>query len=132
MARTAKGKILLIDDDEKVLTVCKRNLESAGYEVFTSSSALRMPQIVQREKPDLVLLDVEMPALSGEHVLDLATLFDFLRAVPIVLHSAKSDEELKSLVGRSNAKGYIRKTGNPIAFVSQVEAFLSETHPGTP
>ena len=126
----AKGKILLIDDDEKVLTVCKRNLETAGYEVVTSSSALRMPQIVQREKPDLVLLDIEMPALSGEHVLDLATLFDFLRIVPIVLHSAKSEEELKSLVARSNAKGYIRKTGNPIAFVSQVEAFLSEErHP---
>jgi DNA-binding response OmpR family regulator len=129
MARTPKGKILLIDDDEKVLTVCKRNLESAGYEVITTGSALRMPQIVQREKPNLVLLDIEMPALSGEHVLDLATLFDFLRAVPIVLHSAKSEEELQSLVSRSNAKGYIRKTGNPIAFVSEVERFLSETAP---
>src|SRR5260370_34316068 len=102
----AKGKILLIDDDEKVLTVCKRNLESAGYEVVTSSSALRMPQIVQREKPNLVLLDIEMPALSGEHVLDLATLFDFLRVVPIVLHSAKSEAELKSLVARPKGKAY--------------------------
>src|SRR5438552_338665 len=124
MARPTKGKILVIDDDEKVLNVCKRNLESAGYEVITSNSALRMPQIVQREKPRLVLLDVEMPALSGEHVLDLATLFDFLRATPIVLHSAKSEEELQSLVARSSAKGYIRKTGNAITFVAQVQQFL--------
>lgn len=124
--RTGKGKILVIDDDEKILNVAKRNLESAGYEVVTASSALKMPQIVQREKPDLVLLDVEMPALSGEHVLDLATLFPFLRTTPIVLHSAKSDEELQSLVARSQAKGYIKKTGNAITFVSQVERFLAE------
>jgi len=122
--RTAKGKILVIDDDEKVLNIVKRNLESAGYAVFVASSALKMPQIVQRERPDLVLLDVEMPALSGEHVLDLATLFDFLREIPIVLHSAKSDEELQSLVARSQARGYIRKTANAITFVSQVESFL--------
>jgi DNA-binding response OmpR family regulator len=121
-----QGKILVIDDDEKVLAIAKRNLESAGYQVLTSTSALKMPQIVQREKPDLVLLDVEMPALSGEHVLDLATLFDFLRATPIVIHSSKSEEDLQSLVARSQAKGYIRKTANAITFVSQVQKFLAQ------
>ena len=126
MPRTGKGKILVIDDDEKVLSIARRNLEAAGYEVLVASSALKMPQIVQREKPDLVLLDIEMPALSGEHVLDLATLFDFLRTTPIVLHSAKSDEELQALVARSQAKGYIKKTSNAITFVSQVEQFLAE------
>jgi DNA-binding response OmpR family regulator len=126
MPRIGKGKILVIDDDEKVLTIARRNLESAGYEVLVSSSALKMPQIVQREKPDLVLLDIEMPALSGEHVLDLATLFDFLRTTPIVIHSSKSEEELQSLVSRSQAKGYIKKTSNAITFVSQVEQFLSQ------
>jgi two-component system, OmpR family, response regulator len=124
MSGTAKRKILVIDDDEKVLTVSRRHLEAAGYEVLVSNSALKMPQIVQREKPDLVLLDIEMPALSGEHVLDLATLFDFLRTVPIVIYSSKSEEELQSLVSRSQAKGYIKKTGNAITFVSQVEKFL--------
>jgi DNA-binding response OmpR family regulator len=124
--RTSKGKILVIDDDERVLSVTKRNLESAGYDVVVASSALKMPQIVQREKPDLVLLDIEMPALSGEHVLDLATLFDFLRTTPIVLHSSKSEEELQSLVARSSAKGYIKKTGNAITFVAQVQQFLEQ------
>jgi len=124
--RISKGKILVIDDDERVLNVTKRNLESAGYDVVVANSALKMPQLVQREKPDLVLLDVEMPALSGEHVLDLATLFEFLRTTPIVLHSAKSEEELKSLVARSSAKGYIRKSGNAITFVAQVRQFLQQ------
>ena len=122
-----KGKIVVIDDDSKALAVAKRLLEAAGYEVITSESPLRMPQLVQRERPNLVLLDLEMPALSGEHVLDFTTLFDFLRETPIVLHSAKSEDELKSLVERSPAIGYIRKTNNGLSFVSQVEKFIAES-----
>ena len=121
-----KGKIVVIDDDAKALSHAKRLLEAAGYEVITSESPLRMPQLVQREKPNLILLDLEMPALSGEHVLDFTTLFDFLRETPIVIHSAKSEEELKSLVERSPAVGYIRKTNNGLTFVSQVEKFIAE------
>lgn len=119
-----KAKILVIDDDEKTLGVARRQLEAAGYDVITSESALKLPMIVQREKPDLVLLDVEMPALRGEHVLELSAMFDFLRSIPIVLHSAKSDEELQALVAKSSARGYIRKTANHIAFVQQVEQYL--------
>ena len=119
-----KAKILVIDDDEKTLGVVKRQLEAAGYDVVTSESALKLPVMVQREKPDLVLLDVEMPALRGEHVLELSSMFDFLRSIPIVLHSAKSDEELQALVEKSNAKGYIRKTGNAFSFVEQVAKFV--------
>jgi DNA-binding response OmpR family regulator len=122
-----KGKIVVIDDDSKALSIAKRLLEAAGYEVITSDSPLRMPQLVQRERPNLVLLDLEMPALSGEHVLDFTTLFDFLREVPIVIHSAKDEESLKSLVERSSAVGYIRKTNNGLTFVAQVERFIAES-----
>ena len=122
-----KGKIVVIDDDAKALSVAKRLLEAAGYEVITTESPLRMPQLVQREKPNLILLDLEMPALSGEHVLDFTTLFDFLREIPIVLHSSKNEDDLKSLVERSPAIGYIRKTNNGLSFVSQVEKFIAES-----
>lgn len=121
---TTPPKILVIDDDEKMLGAIRRLLTSAGMEVITSSSSLNLPKLVQREKPDLILLDIEMPTLSGEHVLDFTKLFDFLRATPIVLHSAKSEEELQSLVARSNAVGYIKKTGNPLSLVAQVKTFL--------
>ena len=119
-----KAKVLVIDDDEKALAVARRQLEAAGYDVITSESALKLPVLVQREKPDLVLLDIEMPALSGEHVLDLTAMFDFLRNIPIVLHSGKSEEELQALVAKSNARGYIRKTGNPLSFIQQIERYI--------
>jgi two-component system OmpR family response regulator len=117
-------KVLVIDDDEALLGAVRRLLTAAGMEVVTSSSSLHLPKLVQREKPDLILLDIEMPTLSGEHVLDFTKLFDFLRATPIVLHSAKSEEELQSLVARSNAFGYSKKSGNPMSLVAQVKSFL--------
>jgi two-component system, OmpR family, response regulator len=120
----AKTKILIIDDDAGLLGAVRRLLLAAGFEVITSDSALRLPQLVQREKPDLILLDIEMPALNGEHVLDFTKLFDFLRDTPIVLHSSKSEEDLQALVERSSAVGYIRKTGNALSLVSQVKRFL--------
>jgi DNA-binding response OmpR family regulator len=122
----AKPKILIIDDDETLLGAVRRLLTSAGMDVITSSSSLQLPKLVQREAPDLILLDIEMPTLSGEHVLDFTQLFDFLRATPIVLHSAKSEEELQSLVARSSAIGYIKKTGNPLSLVAQVKTFLGK------
>ena len=119
-----KAKILVIDDDETALSIAKRQLEAAGYEVLTTQSALKLPSIVQREKPDLVLLDVEMPALRGEHVLELSSMFDFLRTVPIVLHSAKSEEELQEIVSKYHARGYIKKTPNHLSFIQQVQRFV--------
>lgn len=118
------GKILVIDDDAALLGAVRRLLTAAGFDVVTSDTALRLPQLVQREKPDLILLDVEMPALSGEHVLDFTKLFDFLRETPIVLHSSKAEEELQALVERSSARGYIRKTSNALSLVAQVQKFL--------
>lgn len=122
-------KILVIDDDEKLLGAVRRLLTAAGMEVITASSSLHLPKLVQRESPDLILLDIEMPTLSGEHVLDFTKLFDFLAATPIVLHSAKSEEDLQSLVDRSNAIGYIKKTGNPMSLVAQVKSFLTGRTP---
>ncbi|MGK2857082.1 MAG: response regulator [Thermoanaerobaculia bacterium] len=122
-----KGKILVIDDSETALSIARRTLEAAGYSVLTSNSALRLPAIVHSEKPDLILLDVEMPALRGDQVLELTKLFDFLQKSPIVLHSSKPEEELKELVGRSGASGYIKKTSNSISFISQVEEWLKST-----
>ncbi|MFA6955217.1 MAG: response regulator [Thermoanaerobaculia bacterium] len=122
-----KGKILVIDDSETALSIARRTLEAAGYSVLTSNSALRLPAIVHAEKPDLILLDVEMPALRGDQVLELTKLFDFLQKCPIVLHSSKPEEELQELVGRSGASGYIKKTSNSINFISQVEEWLKTT-----
>lgn len=127
-----KGKILVIDDDKAMLAVVRRQLEAAGYAVVTSESALKMPSIVQKEKPDLVLLDVEMPALRGDQVVEMSKLFDFLRRTPILLHSGKPEEELAVLARNTGATGYMCKTSNPLQFVRQVGEWLERARPAKP
>ncbi|HVT05209.1 MAG TPA: response regulator [Thermoanaerobaculia bacterium] len=126
IAHTGKGKILIIDDSEAALTSARRSLESAGYTVITSNTALRMPALVQQESPELILLDVEMPALRGDQVMEFTQLFDFLRRSPIVFHSAKPEEELAELVKKTGAAGFIRKTSNSLQFVNQVDRWMTK------
>jgi len=128
--RAGKGKILIIDDSEAALASARRSLESAGYTVITSNTALRMPALVQQESPELILLDVEMPALRGDQVMEFTQLFDFLRRSPIVFHSAKSEEELSDLVTKTGAAGFIRKTSNSLQFVNQVDQWMTQARSG--
>lgn len=125
MPHSGKGKILIIDDSEAALSTARRSLESAGYTVVTSNTALRMPALVQQELPELILLDVEMPALRGDQVMEFTKLFEFLRRSPIVFHSAKSEEELAEMVKKTGAAGFIQKTSNSLQFVNQVDRWMT-------
>ena len=119
-----KTKILVIDDDEKLLGAVRRLLTAAGFDIITSDSALRLPQLVQREKPDLVLLDIEMPALTGEHVLEMTKLFEFLRETPIVLYTAFLDHATEQ---RAHAIG-LRTVdkGEPHRLMAEVRFVLGQ------
>jgi FixJ family two-component response regulator len=78
-----------------------------GYAVTTRDRALGTSSWILKHKPWLVVLDLEMPALSGEE------LADFLKTkgldTPVIIHSGKSEEELKQVVRSTGALGAIRK-----------------------
>jgi len=104
------------------------NILRDDYAISAATSGEKALELALRQpRPDLILLDVERRALRGDQVLELTKLFDFLQRSPIVLHSSKPEEELKELVGRSGASGYIKKTSNSIHFINQVEEWLKST-----
>ena len=121
--------VLLIDDSPALHRLVETRLEGEALALHVASDGLTGIEMARDLRPDLILLDIEMPTLSGEHVLDFTKLFDFLRATPIVLHSSKKEEDLQSLVARSHAIGYIKKTGNPMSLVAQVKSFLAPRNP---
>ena len=65
-------KIMIIDDSEIILDITKSILEAANFKVVTRNSPFGSTNAFVREKPDLVLLDVSMPALSGDSIVTLA------------------------------------------------------------
>lgn len=64
-----KKKILLIDDEHDTHAPFKMRLEEAGYEVLTADDGLAAWDLILREKPDLLILDIRMPKLNGEELL---------------------------------------------------------------
>jgi len=65
-------KILFVDDSDLCRDLTKMMLEDYGYEVVTLASGLGLSRALGREKPDLVLLDVSMPAVAGNQIVEVA------------------------------------------------------------
>ena len=117
----SRGTVLVVDDDPIVLEVVKERLESVGYEVHVREEALGTSQWTAEFHPDIILLDVNMPALAGT---DLAQLLKKRRAtkdVAIILHSSLESAELQGKLRAAGAVGAIQKTGDDRRFLEDFE-----------
>ncbi len=86
-------QILVVDDDEVIRNGLKRILEASGYEVILASDGLELTRALERKKPDLVLLDINLPWVDGLELCRLVKEHQEYRNVPIVLMSARCKEE---------------------------------------
>jgi DNA-binding response OmpR family regulator len=118
-----KGKILIVDDSEIVRELVKVAFEEVGYTVVTVDNPLGFSNVLRRERPSIALVDVTMPALVGNKLVEIA-LRHRAHDCPIVLFSDRSEKELQQLTRSSGASGYIRKTGDMVALVAAVEKYL--------
>ncbi len=123
--------ILVVDDSEIVLAVTRTVLEGAGYRVLTQAKAAGSVSLIVSERPALVLLDVNMPALSGDTIARISARTANATGTLVVLHSSLSDDVLQRLVTESGAHAYIRKTDNTYSFLTQVRRLLGEKASGT-
>lgn len=114
-------KILVVDDDLVVLEVTRALLEGLGHVVVTRDSALGTAAEILRERPDVVLVDVQMPALTGDKLVEVIRdlrLMDQGCEPAIILYSGESGQDLEKLAQRPGVLGYIEKTGDLAAFAS--------------
>lgn len=117
-----KGKkILVIDDDKKHLLAVKEILEVEGYDIFTYHQPFGSTQMAKHLSPDLILLDVNMPGLSGEM---LSKVMRSHSKAPIVFYSSNDEDSLRQLVRLHNVKGYICK-GDLFGLREKVAYYLS-------
>lgn len=107
---TSSTKVLVIDDDPIVLEVVRERLEGAGFVVVVRDEPLGTTNVVRDERPDIVLLDIMMPALNGERLAALLRSNRSLGHIGIILHSSKTPAELGPLVEQTGAIGAISKS----------------------
>ena len=101
-------KVLVVDDEGDVRKFLTAILEKHGYETLTAEDGTEALEIARREKPDLVTLDLQMPGLSGEEVLDYLRKRQLLHLVKVLIVSGMSEQDLERAM-ESGAHGVIQK-----------------------
>jgi len=119
-------RILAVDDEPKVLAVIKKRLEFAGFEVITATEGLEGLKKARSESPDLIVLDLILPNLSGFQVCRLLKGDNSYKAIPILMLSARSQEKDVNEGMRVGADFYMTKPYDPDAFVAKIQELLAE------
>ena len=120
-------KILIIDDDPAIARLAGMNLEHAGYLIFTAFDARDGLRKVLTEKPDLIMLDIEMPYADGFTIMDIFKSSPDTAGIPIIMCSARSDIESVSRGIVEGAEFYLTKPFNPAELVGLVNRLLNSS-----
>jgi DNA-binding response OmpR family regulator len=123
-SRSEPRKVLLVDDSEICCDYVRLVLEGFGYAVITMNSHFGFVKTLRDDKPDLVLVDVTMPIMSGTKLVELA-LKKRTNQCSIVLYSDRDESELAGLAASCGADGYIKKTSNDMELFRSVSRYIS-------
>ena len=111
---TQKARILMVDDEQDLCFFVKANLEIVGnYEVITATSGREGVRAASWHKPDLILLDVMMPGMDGFEVLKKLKEDIKTASIPVIMLTAKADDESKMKAAGLYGDDYIVK---PVEF----------------
>ena len=120
--------ILVVDDERKLRDLVRSYLEAEGYAVLLADTGQRALEAVERAHPDLIVLDLMLPDLSGEEV---ARSVRSHSDVPIIMLTAKAGEDDRVAGLRLGADDYLVKPFSPRELVARIEAVLRRAGGGS-
>jgi DNA-binding response OmpR family regulator len=123
-AAVRRGKILVVDDSDVILEASAIAFEEAGFEVTTLDNPLSVAYQLRKNTPDLLLIDVNMPALTGDSVAKIVSSHGLSKRVPVVLYSDLPAAELEERARRCGANGFVRKGCGEEELVRRVTAYM--------
>ena len=116
-------KILICDDDEGILDMLELILEDSGYDIIAERNSLNVKSIIDREHPDLILLDLWMPVLSGDQVLKSLRKNSKTQYLPVIIISASTEGQ--KIADESGANAFIAKPFNFDELIQKIEHYIS-------
>jgi len=114
-------KVLLVDDDEKLRNLLKEYLEGYGYKVLTLVDGSAVPEKIERESPDIVILDIMMPVKDG---LDVLKEVRMKFAIPVIMLTAKGEAADRIVGLELGADDYLPKPFDPRELLARIKAVL--------
>ncbi|MDB3892390.1 phosphate regulon transcriptional regulator PhoB [Alphaproteobacteria bacterium] len=122
-------RILIADDEPNQLELLNFNLEQAGFEVVRASDGQQAIDMIEEQRPDLIILDWMMPQLSGIDVCRKLRANRQTKSLPVIILSARGEESDRTLGLDIGADDYISKPFSPRELVARVNALLRRSRP---
>src|SRR5262245_35128213 len=116
-----RKRILVVEDEPELLRAITLRLTTAGYEVFTASDGYTATDQAWKIRPDLIVLDLGLPGLSGHGVASRLRV-NGRSPFPIIILSARSDMEDRALAGQLDAAAYLVKPYQPKQLLSVIQS----------
>jgi len=120
----SKKSILVVEDEEDIQQLVSYNLVRAGFDVDCADSGEDALQRIREKQPDLVLLDLMLPGMDGAEVCRALRLDEQSREVPIIMLTAKGEEEDVMAGLDLGADDYVTKPFSPGVLISRIKAVL--------
>ena len=115
-------RILVVDDEQGIITVLRVKLKHSGYEVLATTNGVEAIEICRMQEPDAVLLDILLPGVSGFEVLKEVREFS---SIPIVAFTARKDIAESAM--KKGADDFIIKPFDPDRLVEKIDTILGRT-----
>ena len=117
-------RILVVDDDKQIVRLLQSYLAQEGFAIFTAHDGEEALHVIRRERPDAVVLDLMLPARNGWELTRLMRADEKLRAIPILMLTARVEDSDKILGLELGADDYVTKPFNPREVTARVRALL--------
>ncbi|MCQ6278344.1 response regulator transcription factor [Bacillus sp. EB600] len=117
-----RNKVLVVDDEQSIVTLLQYNLEQTGFEVITAMDGETGRDLAEKEAPDIIILDLMLPKLDGMEVCKQLRQKKVL--IPILMLTAKDEEFDKVLGLELGADDYLVKPFSPREVIARVKAIL--------
>ena len=121
---TVPHRILVVDDDREIVRLVRAYLERSGFRVLVAYDGTTALQVLRRDRPDLVVLDLMLPDRDGWEITRDARSDPALASIPIVMLTARVEDTDKIVGLELGADDYITKPFNPQVVVARVRAVL--------
>lgn len=119
-------KILVVDDEPQIVYLLSQRLQANGYETYAANDSYQCIKMAREIKPDLILLDMKMPAGGGLHAFENLKASVYTANIPIIFITAYPGEEIKKQVEELGANGFFAKPFNSVDLLNRIRALIGE------
>ena len=118
-------KILICEDEEILLTALKFRLQKQGYELFLAADGKEARELIEKEKPDLIVTDIDVPKISGMELISLVR-NDMEMSVPIVIIAPLENESIILEAMQKGADDFVTKPFKPVELVLRIRRIFQD------